>query len=343
VALEEIKEKNKVLVKSGQLIDKIIAKKIEDAGVDKVKVRSVISCREKEGICQTCYGHDLGNNKMVKIGEAVGIVTAQAIGEPGTQLTMRTFHTGGVAGKGDITQGLPRVDEIFEVRPPRMKALISEVEGKVLEIEKDSIKTTIKIKENAASAKNAKPRVLEHFTAPDVGIWVGEGDKVVPGQQLSEGHIDLKELFKAADKEAVIRYIIKEVQNIYTSQGEGVNDKYIELIIHQMFSRVKISDAGDTGLVPGDVVEKSLFLLENEKAEQKNKKPAKAKELLLGISKVSLSTSSWLSAASFQETSRVLIDAAVQGKEDTLRGLKENVIIGKLIPAGTGYRIGDRG
>ena len=339
IAAEEIKDKKgKTIIKSGQLIDKHLAKDIEAAGVEEARVRSVISCRTSEGICQKCYGYDLGNNKMVAIGEAVGIVTAQAIGEPGTQLTMRTFHTGGVAGRGDITQGLPRVDEIFEVRPPRAKALISEVDGKVLEIIKEDDKKTIRIKEDKPANLKDKPRTLEYFTSPDRGVWVGEGDKVSAGQQLSEGHIDLKELFKVAGKEAVQRYIIQEVQNIYTSQGEGINDKYIEIIIRQMFSRIKVADAGDTDLVVGDVIEKQCFLTSNEKVAKKGGKPAKMQELLMGISKVSLSTDSWLSAASFQETAKVLIDAAVQGKEDNLRGLKENVIIGKLIPAGTGYR-----
>ena len=337
-ALEEVKDKKGVIVKSGHLIDKDMARRIEESDIDKIKVRSVVSCQEKDGVCQMCYGYDLGNNKLVKLGEAVGIVTAQAIGEPGTQLTMRTFHTGGVASKGDITQGLPRVDELFEVRPPRMKAIISEVEGKVVDIDKEDTRTTIHIREDAATAKKAKPRIIEYFTSPDVGLWISKGDKVVPGQQLTEGHIDLKELFKVAGKEAVQLYIMKEVQNIYMAQGEGLNDKYIEVIIRQMFSRVKIIDSGDTNLVAGELVEKSWFLAENERIEEKGGKLAKAQELLMGISKVSLSTSSWLSAASFQETAKVLIDAAIQGKEDKLRGLKENVIIGKLIPAGTGFK-----
>lgn len=337
-ALEEIKDKKGTIVKSGHLIDKDMAKRIEESNIGRVNVRSVITCQEKNGVCQMCYGYDLGNNKLVELGEAVGIVTAQAIGEPGTQLTMRTFHTGGVASKGDITQGLPRVDELFEVRPPRMKAIISEVEGKVIGIDKEDTRTTIHIKEDAATAKKAKPRIVEYFTSPDVGLWVNEGDKVILGQQLTEGHIDLKELFKVASKEAVQLYIMKEVQNIYMAQGEGLNDKYIEIIIRQMFSRVKIIDSGDTNLVAGELVEKSWFLTENERVAKKDGKQAKAQELLMGISKVSLSTSSWLSAASFQETAKVLIDAAIQGKEDNLRGLKENVIIGKLIPAGTGFK-----
>ena len=338
-SLEEIKSKNSVTVKPGQIIDKVIAKRIEDAGIDKIKVRSVISCKIKEGICQTCYGYDLGNNQPVKIGEAVGIVTAQAIGEPGTQLTMRTFHTGGVAGGGDITQGLPRVDEIFEVRPPRSKAMIAEADGKVFDVIKENDKITIQIKpKDSLKITDKKLKHLEYFVSVNTGVWVNKGDDVFAGQQLSEGHIDLKELFKIAGKEAVERYIIREVQSIYTAQGEGINDKYIEIIIRQMLSRVKIIDAGDTDLVMGEIVEKGQYLVENERIAKKKGKPAKGQELLLGISKVSLTTASWLSAASFQETAKVLIDASVQGKVDVLRGLKENVIIGKLIPAGTGYR-----
>jgi DNA-directed RNA polymerase subunit beta' len=207
-----------------------------------------------------------------------------------------------------------------------------------MEIKTENEKKMIVIKITGKSNNEKKSGVIEYFTPINAGLWVEEGNEVGIGQQLSEGHIDLKELFKIAGRPEVEKYIIKEVQNIYTSQGEGISDKYVEIIIRQMFSRVKIIDAGDTSLVAGEMIEKGLFLAENEKAEKKKKKPAKAQEMILGISKVSLSTSSWLSAASFQETAKVLIDAAVQGKEDTLRGLKENVIIGKLIPAGTGYK-----
>jgi DNA-directed RNA polymerase subunit beta' len=338
-SLQEVKDKDGVIVKSGDLIDKVASKRIEGTDIDEIKVRSVMTCRVKDGLCQKCYGYDLGNNQLVRLGEAVGIVTAQAIGEPGTQLTMRTFHTGGVAtAAGDIAQGLPRVDEIFEVRPPKVKGLICEVEGKVMEIRGEEDRKIIKIKITGKAPKDHKEPTIEYFTPLNVGIWVSKDDKVEVGQQLSDGHLDLKALYRLAGRGEVEKYIIKEVQNIYTSQGEGISDKYIEVIIRQMFSRVKVIDAGSTNLVSGEMIEKGLFLAENETAENKGKKPAKAQEMILGISKVSLSTSSWLSAASFQETAKVLIDASVQGKEDTLRGLKENVIIGKLIPAGTGYR-----
>ncbi|MFH0852413.1 MAG: DNA-directed RNA polymerase subunit beta' [bacterium] len=344
VVLEDIKAGNDILIKKGVLIDKQTAKKIDAAGVTKIKVRSVITCQSRHGVCQMCYGYDLGNNQLVKLGEAVGIVTAQAIGEPGTQLTMRTFHTGGVAGGGDITQGLPRVEEIFECRPPRGKGTVSELDGKVVEIEEKENQRIVKINGQVkAKTTDVKKKVgfveetREYIMPMNQGIWVKPGDLITKGQQIAEGHLDLKELYRLAGKEAVQRYVLKEVQNIYTSQGEGINDKHIEIIIKQMFSRLRIKDTGDTNLLVGDVVEKSQFLLENDRVRQAKGKTATAVQLLMGITKVSLTTESWLSAASFQETARVLIGAAVAGKKDRLRGLKENVIIGKLIPAGTGY------
>jgi len=345
VCQEDIKFGNTFVVKKGVLIDKQAAKKIDDVALQKIKVRSVITCQSRSGTCQMCYGYDLGNNQLVKLGEAVGIVTAQAIGEPGTQLTMRTFHTGGVAGGGDITQGLPRVEEIFECRPPRGKGLICELDGKVVDIkEKDNQKIIVisgraKLKKDNKKHEN-KDEEKEYIIAQGHGIWIKKGDLVVRGQQLTEGHLDLKELYRLAGREAVQRYVLKEVQTIYTSQGEGINDKHIEIIVKQMFSRVKVKDPGETGLLVGDVVEKSKFLVENDKAKAGKIQPATAIQLLMGISKVSLTTESWLSAASFQETARILIGAAIAGKVDQLKGLKENVIIGKLIPAGTGFKHG---
>ena len=344
VVLEDIKAGNDVLIKKGVLIDKQTAKKIDAAGVTKIKVRSVISCQSRHGVCQMCYGYDLGNNQLVKLGEAVGIVTAQAIGEPGTQLTMRTFHTGGVAGGGDITQGLPRVEEIFECRPPRGKGTVSELDGKVIEIEEKENQRVVKVGGQIKAKTTDKKKkagfveeTREYIVPMNQGIWVKPGDLIAKGQQIAEGHLDLKELYRLAGKEAVQRYVLKEVQSIYTSQGEGINDKHIEIIIKQMFSRLRIKDTGDTNLLVGDVVEKSQFLLENDRVRQAKREAATAVQLLMGITKVSLTTESWLSAASFQETARVLIGAAVAGKKDRLKGLKENVIIGKLIPAGTGY------
>ncbi len=351
VSLEEVRSGDEIIVKKNVLIDKYAAQKIDALGLEKLRVRSVIGCRSRHGICQMCYGYDLGRNQLVKLGEAVGIVTAQAIGEPGTQLTMRTFHTGGVAAGGDITQGLPRVQEIFESQLPKGKALVSEIDGKVAEIREEGSSRIIKIigvaktdspekkfGRKKAAVKIGEEMVREYAIPPRTGLWVAAGDSVTKGQQLNEGHLDLKELFKLAGREAVQRYVSREVQNIYTSQGEGINDKHIEIIIKKMFSRVRVKDPGDTNLLIGDVVEKEKFLLENDRVRKEKGKTAVAVQLLLGISKVSLSTESWLSAASFQETTKILINAASQAKEDHLQGLKENVIIGRLIPAGTGFR-----
>jgi DNA-directed RNA polymerase subunit beta' len=335
VALEKIKD----VVKPGQLIDKETAKKIDESGIDKIRVRSVISCQSREGVCQKCYGYDLGRNELVKLGEAVGIVTAQAIGEPGTQLTLRTFHTGGVAGGQDITQGLPRVEEIFEARPPKGRAIISEVDGQVKNIIERGEQRIIQIEPNDNKVKGkGKDKVLEYSSPSNLAVLVDKEDLIGRGQQLTEGHIDLQELYKVAGQEAVQRYIIREVQQIYTFAGENINDKHVEMIIRQMFSRLKIKDPGSTSFLDDEIVDKSQFLSENDKVKKKGGKPATAKPLLLGITKVSLTTESFLSAASFIETTKVLINASIQGKEDKLKGLKENVIIGKLIPAGTGFR-----
>ena len=359
VSLEEVQKDGEVVVAKNALIDKYTAEKIDKMNLESLRVRSVVSCQSRKGLCQMCYGYDLGRNQLVKLGEAVGVVTAQAIGEPGTQLTMKTFHTGGVAGGGDITQGLPRVEEIFEARIPKGKAQMSEIDGKVAEIREEGSSRIIKIigqaeielpgikkktktikslKKPADALKLMEEQVREYSVPLRVGIWVSQNQEVKKGQQLCEGHLDLKELFKLAGRSAVQRYILKEVQTIYTSQGEGINDKHIEIIIRQMFSRLRVKDPGETNLLIGQVAEKQRFLIENDLAREKKIKPAIAGQLLLGISKVSLSTESWLSSASFQETTRVLINAAVQAKEDHLRGLKENVIIGHLIPAGTGFK-----
>ncbi len=327
VALEGIKG----IVKKGEMIDWQTVRKITEQGIEKVKVRSPISCKSVRGICQKCYGWDLGANQLVKKGSAVGIIAAQAIGEPGTQLTMRTFHTGGVAGGSDITFGLPRVQEIFEARIPGGKAEISKDEGKILEITPDR---TIRAKVNGKKADD----IIEYKIPAKTAIFVEKGQDIKKGQQLCEGSLDLKELFKLRGKEETQRYISKEIQRIYVSQGAVIHDKHIEVIIRQMFSRVKIKDAGDSNFAVGEIIEESELLEENIKLKKEKKKTAKAATILLGISRVALTTDSFLSAASFQETSRVLIRAALEGKKDKLRGLKENVIIGKLIPAGTGFR-----
>ena len=349
VAIEDIKIGNKIIVKKGEIIDWEAAKIINDSDVEKIRVRSPLTCKAVRGLCRKCYGWDMGRNKLVDLGQAVGIVAAQSIGEPGTQLTMRTFHTGGVASGGDITSGLPRVQEIFEARIPKGKAEISFIDGKVIDITEDGV---IRIKEKISKEeknknekkgknkkeKNNKPEIIEYRAPSKNAILVEVGQEVKKGDQLFEGNLDLKEIFKVQGKEATQRYILKKIQEIYVSQGAPIHDKHIEIIIRQMFSRVKIKEIGDSRFTMGEIVEKSSFLEENLKLKKEKKQIAKATTILLGISRVALTTDSFLSAASFQETSRVLIKASLEGKEDRLRGLKENVIIGKLIPAGTGFK-----
>ena len=338
------KNSSVVLVKKNQIINKYNAKIIEQAKIDEIIVRSPVACQMQTGICQKCYGLDLATNKLVEIGTAIGIIAAQSIGEPGTQLTLRTFKTGGVAGTTDMTQGLPRVEELFEARDPKGKAEISEIDGEVLKIEERGREKIVKIVANLPekspqnSQKNVRAKKAlfrEYAISNNLGLWVEEGETVKKGQQLCEGHIDLKKLFKLCGQEMVQNYIIREIQSIYSSEGAGINDKYIEIIIKQMFSRTKIIDPGNTDLLHGNIVEKTKFEDANKELK-KGQKKAKAEPLLLGITKVALTSESWLSAASFQETRRILIQAATTGKRDYLRGLKENVIIGKLIPAGTG-------
>jgi len=327
-------ENIKGICKKGETIDWARANVVIDSAIEKIMVRSPLSCKSTGGICQKCYGWNLGNNQLIKLGEAVGIIAAQAIGEPGTQLTMRTFHTGGVAEGGDITQGLPRVEEIFESRIPAGKATLSQVEGKVLEITPERV---IKIKSQTVT-KGKKEEIMEYKIPVKKAIWVEAGQNVKKGQQLCEGNLELKELYQATDKNETQRYIVKEIQRIYVSQGAIIHDKHLEVITRQMFSRVRIKDGGDSPFNVGEVIELNRMAEENRKLKKDKKKPMVALPILLGISKVALTTDSFLSAASFQETSRVLIKAAIEGKEDRLRGLKENVIIGKLIPAGTGFK-----
>lgn len=332
ITLDDIKtKKGKIVVKAGEIIDWEKGKKIVEEGIEKVRVRSPLSCKLARGICQKCYGWDLGKNKLIDLGEAIGIVAAQSIGEPGTQLTLKTFHMGGVAGV-DITMGLPRVEEVLEARPPKGEAVISEVDGKVLEITADR---RIKIK---SKIQNPKNKIIEYQIPPKAGILVMPGEDIKKGQQISEGSLDLKKLIKLVSKEEVWRYALKELQKIYVSQGAPIHDKHFEVILRQMFSRVRIKDPGDSDFVPGQIVEKAVFLEKNRELKEKKKKPARATQILLGISKVALTCDSFLSAASFQETTRILIRAAISAKEDKLRGLKENVIIGRLIPAGTGFK-----
>lgn len=328
-ALEDVKIGAKVIVKAGEVIDKVAADTIEKSKIDSVKVRSAITCKTLYGLCAKCYGFNLGTNQLAKMGDAVGVIAAQSIGEPGTQLTMRTFHTGGVAG-ADITHGLPRVEEIFEARPPKGKAILADADGEVLKIEEKGSAKIVTLKTEGKKAKN--PEYLLPRTAL---LYVKVGDKVKKGDQLSEGHLDLREILEFKGIGDVERYVVNEVQKIYLSEGASINNKHIEVIVRQMFSRIKIKDAGDAeDFVMGEIVEKPKFLEVNRELKKKGQKLAKAEQLLLGITQIALSTESFLSAASFQDTSRVLVKAAIEGRVDSLRGLKENVIIGRLIPAG---------
>ena len=340
---------NKILIKKNEIMNNLVAQQIALYDIDEIVVRSATTCKTVRGICQLCYGWDLGRNELVALGDAVGIIAAQAIGEPGTQLTMRTFHTGGVAGGGDITQGLPRVEEIFEARPPKGEAILAEAEGLVKEIVEDQGERVIVIEHavnkskssgKTSSSKTSKTKKEKKSYRISRGrpIIVSPGQKVDAGAPLTEGSINLKELFRFAGTQETQRRIIKEVQRIYVTEGVNINDKHIEIIVRQMFARVRIKEEEDTEFTPGEIVEKSRFEQENKRFRDMGKKPAIAHQMLLGITKSSLTTESFLAAASFQETSRVLIRAAVDGLVDNLRGLKENVIIGKLIPAGTGYR-----
>ncbi len=310
-------------------ITEAIADKIIAAGIEAVEIRTVLTCRTNHGVCKKCYGRNLATGNIVEIGEAVGIMGAQSIGEPGTQLTMRTFHTGGVAGT-DITQGLPRVEELFEARIPKGKATIAEIDGIVSKIEDASGRTKIYI-------KNDK-EVREHLTMYGAKLRVEKGDKVSAGEQLTEGSVSPKELLAVTDPNTVQQYILKEVQKVYRSQGVDINDKHVELIAKRMISQIRIVEAGDTKFVPSTTVSINDFTEGNRDVIIQGKKPAIGQPILLGITKAALQTDSFLSAASFQETTRILTEAAVKGSVDKLHGLKENVIIGKLIPAGTGAK-----
>ncbi len=399
----------KPIVKAGELITPAMAELLRKLDLAELKVRSVLACRSRR-VCQRCYGFDLGSNLLVRMGTAVGVIAAQSIGEPGTQLTMRTFHTGGVAGL-DITQGLPRVEEIFEARSPKVKAFMSEAAGavtvkagpagsrqKIVQVASQELARDVypiaglpeaqtprprgKAKKSGAPATaevkvktgqtvlsdqvlgvtaagekvlakrpgvvrlepggvvvvSEQTRVKEYVIPSEFTVTVKTGDLVARGGRLTDGSLDLRQLYRLKGMAETQRYILHEIQSIYTSQGQQLNDKHVELIIRQMFSRIQVKDAGDTELLPGGRLESSEFTAINGAMVAAGKRPPEGERLLLGITKVSLSTSSFLSAASFQETSRVLINAAVQGRIDALEGLKENVIIGRLIPAGTGFR-----
>ena len=321
-------ETKELLCDTNTMISDDLAKKIMNSGIKKVKVRSILGCRSKYGACSKCYGMGLATRQRVAIGESVGIIAAQSIGEPGTQLTMRTFHTGGVAG-GDITQGLPRVEELFEARNPKGLATITEIDGKV------TINDDKKRKEVTVVGKDDAKTYVIPFGSK---LKVKEGDEIKAGAPLTEGRINTNDILAINGPEGVYNYIISEVQKVYRNQGVDINDKHIEVITKQMLNKVRVEDAGETGLFTASLMDMYEFEEANEKAIAEGKKPAKGRRVLLGITKASLATDSFLSAASFQETTKVLTEAAIKGKTDELLGLKENVIIGKLIPAGTGLK-----
>jgi DNA-directed RNA polymerase subunit beta' len=329
-----------VLFKKGHFITKADAETIDRSSIESVEVRSPLGCKSIHGLCVHCYGTDLGNNKVIELGEAVGTVAAQAIGEPGTQLTMRTFHAGGVAAAGgDITAGLPRVEEIFEKRKPKVPAVVSHLDGIITEIKVVGSDRIIVVTPEAGEVKGKKPD-NEYTVSVLRTSLVRVGQSVKKGDLLTDGSADLDELFRYAGREQTENYIIHEVSKLYELQGAAVSHKHIELIVRQMFSRRKVKDAGGTRYTRGDVVELADLLQENARVKEKGGEEAKADPIIMGITEVSLSRASFLSAASFQHTPRVLIQAAIKGIKDDLVGLKENVIIGRLIPAGTGFKGG---
>ncbi|MFB9757901.1 DNA-directed RNA polymerase subunit beta' [Ectobacillus funiculus] len=316
-----------VIIAENELITEDIATLIDEAGIEQMHIRSAFTCNTRHGVCKKCYGRNLATGTDVEVGEAVGIIAAQSIGEPGTQLTMRTFHTGGVAGD-DITQGLPRIQELFEARNPKGQAVITEIDGTVAAI------NDVKDRQEVVVQGDVEART---YTIPyGARLKVTEGQRLNRGQELTEGSIDPKELLKVKDMNAVQEYLLREVQKVYRMQGVEIGDKHVEVMVRQMLRKVRVMDAGDTDVLPGTLLDIHQFTDANEKVLLKGKQPATARSVLLGITKASLETDSFLSAASFQETTRVLTDAAIKGKRDELLGLKENVIIGKLVPAGTG-------
>lgn len=323
-------ETDEIIIRPDELITPEIAKKITDAGIEQMYIRSAFTCNARHGVCEKCYGKNLATGEKVEVGEAVGTIAAQSIGEPGTQLTMRTFHTGGVAGS-DITRGLPRIQEIFEARNPKGQAVITEIEGVVEDIK------LAKDRQQEIVVKGAN-ETRSYLASGTSRIIVEIGQPVQRGEVLTEGSIEPKNYLSVAGLNATESYLLKEVQKVYRMQGVEIDDKHVEVMVRQMLRKVRIIEAGDTKLLPGSLVDIHNFTDANREAFKHRKRPATAKPVLLGITKASLETESFLSAASFQETTRVLTDAAIKGKRDDLLGLKENVIIGKLIPAGTGMR-----
>ncbi|AIF42041.1 DNA-directed RNA polymerase subunit beta' [Virgibacillus sp. SK37] len=322
-------ETNEILAEKDAIITEDQAKQIVDAGIEEVTIRTAFTCNTKHGVCQKCYGRNLATGADVEVGEAVGIIAAQSIGEPGTQLTMRTFHTGGVAGD-DITQGLPRIQELFEARNPKGQAVISEIYGTIHEIKEVKDKQEIIVQGEVEQRAYAVPY--------NARMKVTVGDTVIAGQELTEGSVDPKDLLRVQGVEGVQDYLLREVQRVYRMQGVEIGDKHVEVMVRQMLRKIRVIDSGDTDVLPGSLLELHQFKNANHKVLNEGQQPATGKPVLLGITKASLETDSFLSAASFQETTRVLTDAAIKGKRDELLGLKENVIIGKLVPAGTGMQ-----
>ncbi len=323
-----------VIIPADTMISEEQAAEVTKAGIDKVLIRSIFTCRCKHGVCAKCYGKNMSNMLPVNVGEAVGIIAAQSIGEPGTQLTMRTFHTGGIASAGDITQGLPRIEELFEARRPKGQAIVCETGGIVTIEEREGVRHVV-VKGDDQTAKDANKDYLIPFSAE---LKVKAGERVVPGTVLTGGSVYPQDILRTQGVKGVQDYILHEVQSVYRSQGVDINDKHVEIIVRQMLRKVKVENCGDTTMLPGELVDITRYEDENSKVMENGGRPATVKRTLLGITKASLATESFLSAASFQETARVLTEAAIKNKIDPLMGLKENVIIGKLIPAGTGVK-----
>ncbi|MGI8521881.1 MAG: DNA-directed RNA polymerase subunit beta', partial [Nocardioides sp.] len=322
-------ETGEVLAAAGEDLGDVKIGELVSAGIEEVKVRSVLTCDAKTGTCAKCYGRSLATGQLVDIGEAVGIIAAQSIGEPGTQLTMRTFHTGGVASADDITQGLPRVTELFEARTPKGRSPISEAAGRVEIEETDKARKVLVTPDDGSE-------VQEYPVSKRSRLRVADGDHIEVGQMLTVGKPDPQDVLRILGVRRAQEHLVDEVQAVYRAQGVSIHDKHIEIIVRQMLRRVTVIESGETNLLPSDLVDRVRFEEENRRVVSEGGKPASGRPVLMGITKASLATESWLSAASFQETTRVLTDAAIHARSDSLRGLKENVIIGKLIPAGTG-------
>ena len=324
----DVEKDGQVVLAAGADLGDVNIQALIEAGVTDVKVRCVLTCDSKVGTCAACYGRSLATGKAVDVGEACGIIAAQSIGEPGTQLTMRTFHTGGVAGD-DITQGLPRVVELFEARTPKGVAPISEVEGRIRIDDTDKTRKVVVVPDDGSEE-------IAYPVSKRARLNYADGDHISVGDQLHAGAVNPHEVLRILGPRAVQLHLVAEVQEVYRSQGVSIHDKHIEVIIRQMLKRVNVLESGATEFLPGSLVERAVFESENRRVVAEGGEPASGRPVLMGITKASLATESWLSAASFQETTRVLTDAAIQAKSDSLLGLKENVIIGKLIPAGTG-------